>query len=662
MTKPKKRTSITKKAMGLCVVISAVPVVALTAVSSASFTNDIRTDAISGNTTSVNMINNTVGSTMQALIDKAIFSINNFSAYESEEHKLSQQSLMEMLPQADSNVLSNLVAYASETGLDTISSHPSERGVDMTDQAWFQESMANPGSVYVSTPWYSEEFEQDVITIATTIGDGSGVYAVNAKFSAVTNALAGVEYGEDGHVFIINNEGKVVTHKNHKSGENVKEDALISPIFTDEDNSYTAVDENNKEWNTVFANNEATGWKIGFSYSENDVMASVKASIFKVLASGLAIVLLGTAIGILVVRKLVQPTLQMREASEKLSTGDLTVRSNVASNDEAEDTSVAFNKMAENFQNVLRSVQRISGNLTGSSDSLAASTDENVSAIRQITSSIQEISNGSNEQLQSTQDVSNEIHSISDQIQQMTENIGESREFASSTAVKADDGVKVINEAIEQINIVKETAQHTEKDFNVLVEKSNEIMKFNAIISDIAQQTNLLSLNAAIEAAHAGERGKGFAVVADEIRKLAEQSNEAAKQIGVLIEDIRTSTQNASESMSESVNSVDSGSQKVMEAGKSFEEIREQIGALSGRMNEISDFVSQITDGTNNMVKSFAEVTNISEEITGSIDSVASITQQQGASMEDISRASSELAEMANELQKMFANFKIEEK
>lgn len=617
-------------------------------------------ESISANNaqTSVSTLNDVINDNFKQQFEKIKYA--GLQINESKEGENASE-VLKYLEQTDSSVSSAYIGFGNKAML----SEPKQAysaDYDPTSRVWYQEAKKHSGEVIITEPYVDVTSGKMTITVATETADKKGVIAIDLKLDSISALTDRTKIGEKGFSFIIDGTGKVVVHPDFKNGEDVNNVERLKRVTqsTDETGSYDYT-KDGEEKNLTYIHNEVTGWKIGSVYDKSEISTLAQPIINKSILVAVIALILAIAVTYFVVAAIIRPINQLRLVSEKVANGDLANTVNIKAEDELGKLGDAFNKMIYSLREMVTSITSTSVSLASSSEELSASTEENVSSIRQISESIQEVSNGSNEQLKSTNTVSKVINDISEDINRMGQNIESVTEATFDTSKRANQGVGVINEAIKQINVVKESASNTEKDFNVLVEKANEIMKFNAIISDIAQQTNLLSLNAAIEASHAGDKGKGFAVVADEIRKLAEESREAAKQIGFLIENIQTSVTNASASMSDSVSSVESGSEKVLEAGKSFEDIVEQITDLSGKMKEISAFVDNISHGTEEMVQSFTEISNVSEEITSSIDNVASVTEQQNASMEDISKASESLTRMAEELKDLISHFKIEE-
>lgn len=207
---------------------------------------------------------------------------------------------------------------------------------------------------------------------------------------------------------------------------------------------------------------------------------------------------------------------------------------------------------------------------------------------------------------------------------------------------------------------IKSTQYHSSEVIKDLGEKSNEINEIVVMITDIADQTNLLALNAAIEAARAGEYGKGFAVVSEEVRKLAEQSGDAASRIASLIQEIQMKTKDAMETMVNSNQEVDKGTIVMVNTSEVFDKINNAIHVVTEQIEEVNKTIAQLSQGSVKIVEIIHEVHEIAQQSTNKTNDFAELTEEQLALTEEVYASIEQLREMSEQLETMVGQFKYE--
>ncbi|MBU2703846.1 methyl-accepting chemotaxis protein [Sporomusaceae bacterium BoRhaA] len=369
--------------------------------------------------------------------------------------------------------------------------------------------------------------------------------------------------------------------------------------------------------------------------------------------------ILGMAIGFFAARRISRPVNELAVVARKVAAGDLTEQVKIDSQDEIGQLAAAFNTMVLQLKDLIKHVTVNAEQVAASSEELTANAEQSAQATNQVALSITDVAAGANEQMEAASEASNVVETMSAGIQQIAANANQVAAQSANAADKAKNGGKEVEMAVKQMSQIEDTVNSSAQVVAKLGERSKEIGQIVDTISGIAGQTNLLALNAAIEAARAGEQGKGFAVVAEEVRKLAEQSQEAAKKIAELIGDIQGDTDKAVIAMNEGTQEVKTGAEVVNAAGIAFKEIMEVIDQVSDQVKEISAAIQQMATGSQQIVGSVKKIDDLSKKSAGESQSVSAATEEQLASMEEIATASQTLAQLAQELQTAVTKFRV---
>jgi len=369
----------------------------------------------------------------------------------------------------------------------------------------------------------------------------------------------------------------------------------------------------------------------------------ISESVNEILLVTLFSVLLGFVLVFVILNLYRKPMYELLEASDKISEGDLTVEIKGTSRSEISLLSEAFGNMVANLRQLIREIQSGSLHLATLSEEMSASSEEVASASRKISETATEISHGAGMQTSKIVDITHAMQDMTHNIQEVADNtqkVSKNTNFVNDTVNNIGN---VSKEVLVKMGRIQSSVDETESVIKGLDSKSRQINEIVALITGIADQTNMLALNAAIEAARAGEHGKGFSVVADEVRKLAEESGSAAKNISGLIDEIRAVIGDTVESIEASKSDVKIGSSSVNEA-------LDMVKGIVSTVNEITNMIEDVAAATEEQSASIEEITSTLEDISSISEQSAAGTQEAAAALEEQSASMSELASMANDL------------
>ncbi|QKF51311.1 Methyl-accepting chemotaxis protein McpS [Pseudomonas graminis] len=349
------------------------------------------------------------------------------------------------------------------------------------------------------------------------------------------------------------------------------------------------------------------------------------------LAGTLLALILGTLAAIIITRQITRPLQQTLAVVDRIASGDLSHDMVVTRKDELGVLQMGIQRMGATLRELI-------GGIRDSVTQIASAAEE-LSAVTEQTSA------GVNSQKVETDQVATAMHEMSATVHEVARNAEQASVAASAADKQAREGDKVVGEAITQIEKLASEVVRSTDAMSVLEQESDKIGKVMDVIKAVAEQTNLLALNAAIEAARAGEAGRGFAVVADEVRGLAQRTQQSTEEIEGLVAALQNGTRQVSEIMLSSRNLTDSSVALTRKAGTSLESITQTVSNIQAMNQQIAAAAEQQS--------------SVAEEISRSIVNVRDVSEQTAAASEETAASSVELARLGNQLQMLVSHFKV---
>ena len=543
-------------------------------------------------------------------------------------------------------------------------------GYDPRTRSWYKSGMEQ-GKLAFGAPYLDGATKQMVVPVVMpykgSTGQLRGIMAQDIQLQTLVDNVQSINLKGQGYAYLFDAKGFMLAHPDKEIvSKNVFEEANLKDMsasikeMISKEQGFTKYNRKNDEaMLVVYQKVPSTGWIMAITVPEKVVFKPLANLQWLLALVAIIAVIIVVAVTFVMAKRITRPIEVLATQVDRVADGDLTVQAQVDGQDEIAKLATGFNKMVHNLRNLIVHVNTNAELVAASSEELTASAQESAQASNQVAGSVTEIAAGAEKQLAAVGQTSRVVEKMTASIQQVGVGAKQAAAKSLQAAAKAKESGTSIDKAITQMGLIEKTVNTSAEVVANLGERSKEIGQIVDTISGIAGQTNLLALNAAIEAARAGEQGRGFAVVADEVRRLAEQSQEAAKKIAALISEIQGDTDKAVSAMDNGTREVNRGTEVINVAGSAFREIEELVVQVSKQITEISTAMQQMDTGSQQIVSSVKVIDELSKMEAGEAQTVSAATEEQSASMQEIAASSQTLAKMAEELQMAIQQFKV---
>jgi methyl-accepting chemotaxis protein len=543
----------------------------------------------------------------------------------------------------------------------------SDPDFDLYSRPWYQPVKEAEG-VYFTEPYLDQVFGKVILSVMKQVkvdNETVGIVAVDLFLDSLPSIMEQSKIGQTGFSILLTSSGQVMYHPDKSL---IMQEPLTSQAgdigevakkMTAGKSGLEKVEIDGKQYYLGFEPVKSAGWSVAATVTQDEVVAPVKSMTTKLIIYFIISVLILVTLIYFLLKHMLKNIAGMSGMINQIAVGDLTHRLDIRSNDELGQMSSDLNGMLTNLNGLIRIVKETGSQVASSAEQLNASADQTAQAAQIVAETTESVSNGAMQQVDRTKEATKTVDRMSETLNKVSADSNAVAKSSEEAVQKAKHGEEAVVSAITQMEIIEDTVNTSADMMEKLGKRSDEIGQIVDTISAISNQTNLLALNASIEAARAGEHGKGFAVVASEVKKLAEQSQQAAGHIGDLIKEIQTDTELTIHSIKNGTREVKKGTEVVHTTGVTFNEITTIVSQVSKQMHAISSFIQQLSLDSEQIVEIIRGVDGHARSTGEEFENVAAAAEEQTATLEEIAAASQHLSSMATELEEAISQFKI---
>ncbi|WP_037356984.1 methyl-accepting chemotaxis protein [Selenomonas sp. FC4001] len=546
---------------------------------------------------------------------------------------------------------------------------PDETGkTDPRKRPWYSQARDAGKTVY--TEVYTSKSTGDLVVsaVAPFYGENKqfrGAICGDITLTVLKDQVQRIKYHDQGIGYIIEKTGKLLATSGKEQPMSEAKDIKgvgekLDSMFQSGSGYFTYDDADGVSQLCAYTTVPTTGWLIAMAVPTDFVFAPIHR--MRMIYGVLIVIgfLLVAGICLTFATRITKPIVALEGQAAQLAEGNLRVdKLPITTSDEIGSMTNAFNKMQQNLHDLIGKMAATSEQVAAASEELTANAQQSADAAVHVAETIGEVSAGMEKQLVDIDGAKKNVDLVFNDITAMTEKTKKVSEASINTSDAAKQGELLMKDATTKMAHIETSVMNSADVVRTLGESSQQIGQIVEAISSIADQTNLLALNAAIEAARAGEHGRGFAVVADEVRKLAAESQESAEQIKARIQTIQQDTAHAVAAMEEGKTEVQLGAKAIKDVGEQFQDIMGQVNGIKTQIDEITSSVNSVSSGAGNIVEAVDSIDSVSRKTADHTSSISAATEEQSASNEEIAAASQSLAHLASDMQAAINKFKL---